>query len=129
MSSRSRIEPRLLVAALALGTALSGCSDIYYDRRETIALSAGDAIATNRIEQMVDPWPRYVENKNIAFNGERMQGAVDRYRRHEVIRPVPLTTNAYSLPAPPLPITTEHIVVPPSAPPPAAAPVAGASNR
>jgi hypothetical protein len=128
MSSRSRIEPRPLVAVLALAAALGGCSDIYYDRRETVALGADDHIASNRVAQMVDPWPRYVGDKNIAFNGQRMQGAVERYRRHEVIRPVPLTTNTYVLPAPPPPITTEHISIPAAPPPPSAAPVAGASK-
>jgi hypothetical protein len=111
---------------VTLGVLLGGCSDIYFDRRETIALGANDAVAVNLAEQMIDPWPRYVGNKNIAFNGERMQGAVERYRRHEVIRPVPLTNNTYSVQSPPAPITTEHIQLPPGAAAAAAAPVAGA---
>ena len=87
MSSQSRTNARRkrLGAVVVLGAMLGGCSDIYFDRRETIALGADDHIAANRVAQMVDPWPRYVGNKNIAFNGERMQGAVERYRRHEVI--------------------------------------------
>lgn len=128
MSSRSRTERSLLAAAVSVTAALGGCSDIYYDRRETVALGADDHIASNRVAQMVDPWPVYVQDKNIAFNGQRMQGAVERYRRHEVIRPVPLTTNTYALPAPPAPVTTEHITVPPAPPPPSAAPVAGANK-
>jgi len=108
-----------------LGVLLGGCSDIYFDRRETIALGADDHVAVNSVAQMVDPWPRYVGDKNIAFNGERMQGAVDRYRRHEVIRPVPPTTNTYSQQSAPAPITTEHVSVPQAAAPTAAAPVAG----
>jgi hypothetical protein len=73
---------------------LSACSDIYYDRRETVALGADDHIATNMALQMVDPWPRYVGNKNLAFNGERMQAAVECYRHNpRVIVPVsPNTT-------------------------------------
>jgi hypothetical protein len=127
MSSQSRISacPRLLGAVVALGLTLGGCSDIYFDRRETVALGADDHIAANRVAQMVDPWPRYVGDKNIAFNGQRMQGAAERYRRHEVIRPVPLTTNTYSQQSPPAPITTEHITVPQAVAPAAAAPVAG----
>jgi hypothetical protein len=130
MSSQSRTNAcrKRLGAVVALGAMLGGCSDIYFDRRETIALGADDHIAANRVAQMVDPWPRYVGNKNIAFNGERMQGAVERYRRHEVIRPVPLTTNTYSQQSPPAPITTEHITVPHVAAPGAAAAVAGASK-
>ena len=30
----------------------------YFDRRDTITLGAGDAMATNRVTQMIDPWPR-----------------------------------------------------------------------
>ena len=83
MSFKSRIDVgcKLVVAAITMAGVLSGCSDIYYDRRETVALGADDAIASNRVAQMIDPWPRYVQNKNIAFNGERAQAAVERYRR------------------------------------------------
>jgi hypothetical protein len=132
MSSPSKTNAGLRSLALlaALGGMLGGCSSIYYDRRETVALGADDHIAVNSVEQMVDPWPRYVGNKNIAFNGERLQGAVERYRRHEVIRPVPLTTNTYSQPQAPAPITTEHVTMPqPSGPAAAAAPVAGMISR
>jgi hypothetical protein len=75
---------------------------------------------------MADPWPPYVGDKNIAFNGQRMQAAAERYRRHEVIRPVPLTNNNYSVQSPPAPITTEHIVEPVQPGWAPAAPVAGA---
>ena len=59
-----------------------------------MALGADDHIAANRVAQMVDPWPRYVGNKNIAFNGERMQAAVERYRHNRVIPPVNATTTS-----------------------------------
>lgn len=98
MSSKSRIEASrkaLAPAALLIVVSvLSGCSDIYYDRRETVALGADDHIAANRVAQMVDPWPRYVGNKNIAFNGERMQAAQERYRHGKVIPPVNVTTTS-----------------------------------
>ena len=125
-SSRTEKAYKLAGAIAALGVLLAGCSDIYIDRRETIALSGGDFAAVNSAAQMIDPWPRYVGDKNIAFNGERMQGAVERYRRHEVIRPVSPTTSTYLQQTPPAPLTTEHVVVPPSAAAAAAAPVAGA---
>ena len=106
MSSKSRIEARteagrkvlapVAFLIVSLGGVLGGCSDIYYDRRETIALGADDHIAANRVEQMVDPWPRYVGNKNIAFNGERMQAAIERYRHNKVIPPVNVTTTSMS---------------------------------
>ena len=37
--------------------------------------------------QMVDPWPRDSANRDIAFNGEKMQAAVKRYRTDRVYPP------------------------------------------
>jgi hypothetical protein len=100
----------LTLAALSVSCALSGCSDIYFDRRETVVPYAGDAKAINQVSMMVDPWPPYSANRNIAFNGERMQGAVERYRTHSVIRPMsPLTSDSSSQPQPPPDLTTEYV--------------------
>jgi hypothetical protein len=109
MSSQSRIRVlREAIAATLITATLAGCSDIYYDRRETIALGADDAVAGNRAIHTVDPWPRHSANRNLAFNGDRSQAAVERYRRHEVIQPrSPLTTTVTTDPAP---TTTEAIV-------------------
>jgi hypothetical protein len=76
------------------GVSLAGCSDIYFDRRETVALGAEDHIATNRVAQMIDPWPRDVGRREIAFNGQKMQGAVERYRTGRVTPPVNVTTSS-----------------------------------
>jgi hypothetical protein len=126
MSSPSRTNAasragKPLALLIACGALLGGCSDIYYDRRETVALGADDHIAANRVAQMVDPWPRYVGDKNIAFNGQRMQAAVERYRKHEIIRPISPQTTLTTQPPPPL--TTEAIALPPSAASVAAQPV------
>jgi hypothetical protein len=95
MWSPSRISrARTIGAVLVLGTMLSACSDIYYDRRETIALGAKDAVDTDQIEQMIDPWPRNSGNRNIAFNGEKMQTAVERYRTGKTQPPVNVTTSS-----------------------------------
>jgi hypothetical protein len=93
---RSRIERlgRAIAACILLSTLLGACSDIYFDRRETIALGAGDALESNKVQQMVDPWPRHSANKNIAFNGQRMQAAQERYRNNKVIPPVNATTSS-----------------------------------
>jgi hypothetical protein len=92
MCSRSKIKAR--AALLAGGLMLAGCSDLYLDRRETIMPSAGDNIAINRAAQMVDPWPPASADKNIAFNGEVMQSAVERYRQGRVIPPTNATTSS-----------------------------------
>jgi hypothetical protein len=74
---------------------LAGCSE-YLDRRDAISLNAGDALAADKVTMMVDPWPRASADKNIRFNGERMQSAVARYRTNKVIEPrVDGTSNAY----------------------------------
>lgn len=100
----------IALLALAASCALSGCSDIYFDRRETIVPSAGNAMAVNQITMMVDPWPPHSANRNIAFNGERMSGAVERYRTRNVIRPMnPLTSDSGSQPQPPPDYTTEYV--------------------
>jgi len=85
---------RVIVPAVALGVLLSGCSSVYYDRIETVALYADDSVATNRIVQTVDPWPPLSSNKNIAFNGDKMQSAVERYRTNKVTPPVNSTTSS-----------------------------------
>jgi len=84
--------------ALLVGATLGGCSDIYYDRRETITLGANDAVETNKVVQMVDPWPRHVENRNLTFNGQRMQAAHERYRNNRAFTPVNVTTSSTAYP-------------------------------
>jgi hypothetical protein len=84
----SKSGTRALAVAVVLGTAVAGCSEIYFDRRETVSLGAGDAVAANKVSQMVDPWPRYSSNNRISYNGQLMQAAQDRYNRGKVITPV-----------------------------------------
>ena len=87
------IKPALALAAL--GVLLAGCSE-YLDRRETISLNGGNALATNEVTMMVDPWPRDSANRNIAFNGAKLETAVERYRTNKVITPRGIgTSGAY----------------------------------
>ena len=80
------------LALAALLAVLAGCSE-YLDRRDTIFLGGGDSVATNKVTQMVDPWPRASADKNIAFNGNKMESAVERYRTNRVIRPQGIGTS------------------------------------
>jgi hypothetical protein len=75
-----------ILALAALFATLAGCSE-YLDRRDTIALSGGNAVYTDRVTQTVDPWPRDSANREIAYNGEKMQTAVERYRTNKVTPP------------------------------------------
>ena len=93
-TSKTNARRAALAGLVALGALLGGCSDMYFDRRETIALGADDAVATNRVTHMVDPWPRHSANRNLAFNGERMQAAQERYRQNKVTPPVNATTSS-----------------------------------
>jgi len=89
---------RTLALALLL-TAVSGCSE-YLDRRETIALGAGDAVATDAMTEMVDPWPRVAAQRNIGFNGERMENAVQRYKTNRTYQPSNSGTSTSYAPTP-----------------------------
>lgn len=90
---RSRV---LKLACVVLAGALAGCSEYsdYVDRRDTIALSGGNAIAADRVTETVDPWSPASANRNIAFAGTNMQRAVQRYRTGQVIAPVGTGTSA-----------------------------------
>ena len=85
---RSNARNRVMLA-LAATTLLAGCTDMYLDRRYTVSFGAGDAVAANKVTHMVDPWPVYAGNRNIAYDGERMQAAAERYRTNKV---TPLAT-------------------------------------
>jgi hypothetical protein len=89
---------RSLVLAAVFAT-LAGCSE-YLDRRDTIALSGGNAVATDEVTHMVDPWPRNSANRDIAFNGDKMESAFESYRTNKVIPPVGTgTSTTYPAPA------------------------------
>jgi len=77
-----------------LGAMLGGCSEYYFDRRDTITLHSGDAVATNRVTQMIDPWPAASGQRNIAYNGEKAATASERYRTGRIVPPVNATTSS-----------------------------------
>jgi hypothetical protein len=74
-------------AGVLLAAMLAGCSDIYYDRRDTVSFGANDAVATALATQTIDPWPPASEDRNIRANGVVVQSAVERYRTCQVILP------------------------------------------
>ena len=92
MWSRSGIKA--ISAVALLGATLGGCSDIYYDRRETVSLVGGEAMAANRVTHTIDPWSPASGKRTIAYNGEKAAAASERYRQGRVIRPVNATTSS-----------------------------------
>jgi hypothetical protein len=97
MQPFSKFAAKIVLAVLI--ATLAGCSE-YLDRRDTIALSGGNAVYTDRVTHMVDPWPRASANRDIAFNGDKMQTAVERYRNNKVTPPQGIdTASSYQAPA------------------------------
>jgi hypothetical protein len=64
----------------------------YFERKDTVVSGAGDAKNVNAATHIIDPWPRYVGNRQIPMNGERAAGAVQRYRTNTPwATPCPIT--------------------------------------
>ena len=85
---------RTIVAAALLGAMLGGCSEYYFDRRDTVTLYSGDSMATNRVTHVIDPWSVASGQRNIAYNGEKAATASERYRTGRIIPPVNATTSS-----------------------------------
>jgi hypothetical protein len=68
------------VPAFAGDDLLEDAFSEYLQRSETITPNSGNAKEVNAATHIVDPWPRYVGWRRIPINGQRMVGAVDRYR-------------------------------------------------
>jgi hypothetical protein len=114
----SRRVTRLTAAAPLLAVALGGCSDFYFERRDTMSVVSGEHQAVNRVTQMIDPWPAASNQRNIAYSGERAVIAAERYRTGRVIPPVSAMTSsaAYNQVQPALPpaVNTQASSPPPS---------------
>ena len=65
----------------------------WFERRDTVTLQVGDAVAANQAMQMRDPWPPYVANRHIQFNGVVMDRAIDQYKAGTVPEPVVITAS------------------------------------
>jgi hypothetical protein len=104
---------RPIGAALMLGVALAGCSDIYYDRRETLTFGGNDAVATNLAVQTVDPWPKAAANRDHPTNGAIAATAIQRYRTGRVIPPRGTGSSSAGYSAPQTPPPDAAAMVPP----------------
>jgi len=88
-----RRTAKALAPVLAVAALLGGCTDIYYDRRDTVAFHAGDAPEANKVTHIIDPWPRVAANRRLEADGTRMQRAIERYRTNKT---TPLMTTSTS---------------------------------
>lgn len=104
----SRSATSAFTAAMLLGAMLGGCSENYLDRRDTVTLYSGEAMAANRVTHTIDPWPAGSGNRNFAYNGEKAAAASERYRTGRVIPPVSaLTSSSYGQLAAPAPSSSQ----------------------
>jgi len=53
--------------------------DRYFQRSDTITMSAGDAKQVNAVTHTINPWPRNVGDRRIAYDARRVGAAVTRY--------------------------------------------------
>lgn len=87
-----------MAAALAISMlTLGACQERKYNRylhaRDTITLSAGDAIAHNKAVQTIDPWPAHSRRAQHTTDGQRMVLGMQRYQKNESLEPQGLSTN------------------------------------
>lgn len=83
------------LALILAAASLAGCSE-YLDRTDTMSRQSGNAIQTDKLTQMVDPWPVASAERNIAFDGAVMEAGMTRYRTGRVIQPRGLNSSGYA---------------------------------
>jgi hypothetical protein len=86
-----------LLACLILGLGVAGCTD-YLARRETISFHAGDAVATNKAVQIIDPWPLAAGRTDLETNGQHAAAAMERYNTGRVFAPQGSSTTTIAPP-------------------------------
>lgn len=57
--------------------------DRYFQRSDTITMTAGDAKQVNAVTHTIHPWPRYVGDTRIATDARRAGAAVTRYGKSQ----------------------------------------------
>src|SRR6185503_19374896 len=74
----------VLLAVFTLGSCngLAGNDEMdrYFQRSDTITMSAGDAKQANAVTHTINPWPSYVGDRRMVVSAAKTQGAVARYR-------------------------------------------------
>src|SRR3954463_8660017 len=75
----------VLLAVFTLGSCngLAGNDEMdrYFQRSDSITLSAGDAKQANAVTHTIHPWPKNVGDRRIVSEGAKVRGAISRYRR------------------------------------------------
>jgi hypothetical protein len=70
---------------------LGACYDqdryLYLGHGDGVTFGAGDAVATNKVTQTIDPWPAASRKTRIDMDGKRALIAVERYETNTSIPP------------------------------------------
>lgn len=67
------LKTTILVFVSGLSLAAAGCTSSEFARNEGVTGRAGNAIAADTVMQMVDPWPRGVENTDLSVPADHQQ--------------------------------------------------------
>jgi hypothetical protein len=74
----------VLLAVFTLGSCngLAGHDEMdrYFQRSDTLTLSAGDAKQANAVTHTIHPWPSNVGDRRIVAEAAKTRGAIVRYR-------------------------------------------------
>ena len=74
----------VLLAVFTLGSCngLAGNDEMdrYFQRSDSVTLSAGDATQANAVTHTINPWPSYVGDRRIVTQAAKTNGAMTRYR-------------------------------------------------
>ena len=69
--------------AIGLSIAAGGCQE-YLDRRDTVSLGVGDAIAVNKAAQTIERFPEAANHTRWRSDGERARIGIERYRTRTI---------------------------------------------
>ena len=71
---------KILTSVLLAGClGVTGCQQ-YLERREGVTTHAGNQLAANEANMVVDPWPKHVDNTDIDTDGKRSADIVGKYK-------------------------------------------------
>ncbi|MDA9435467.1 hypothetical protein [Bradyrhizobium sp. CCBAU 51627] len=85
--------------------------DRYVQRSDTITMSAGNAKEVNAVTHTINPWPRNVVDRRIAYDARRVGAAATRYgaTRRPVDQLPDMGDPTKAMGQPP-PVTTQQII-------------------
>src|SRR3954453_12573576 len=85
--------------------------DRYFQRSDTITMSAGNAKQVNAVAHTINPWPSYVSDRRIAYDARRTGAAVTRYgATRRPVDQLPDFGDPTKAMAQPPPMTTQQLI-------------------